>query len=123
MDETYKNFQQRPYRDGDQAVKAVETYLQENYARAFTLDDLAELTGYNKHYLRTLFKKHFGLSPHAYQRQLRLDHAKQLLKQGLSAAEVASQVGFADQSHLNRQFKKRFNMTAGEYQRYNTTSE
>lgn len=112
----------KPYRNGKQAVKAVKTYVQKNYARAFTLDDLADLTGFNKHYLRTLFKNHVGLSPHAYQQQLRLDYAKQLLEQGISAAEAASQVGFADQSHLNRHFKKHLDMTVGEYQRHNLTS-
>ena len=117
------NFVEKHYGNGKQAVKTVKTFLQRNYARAFTLDDLADLTGYDKHYLRTLFKKHVGLSPHKYQRQLRLESAKQLLAQDVSAADVASQVGFADQSHLNRNFQSHFGMTLGEYQRLNAKSE
>jgi len=117
------NFQGKHYGNGKQAVKVVKTFLQKNYARAFTLDDLADLTGYDKYYLRRLFKKQVGLSPHEYQRQLRLEHAKRLLEQGISAADVASQVGFADQSHFNRYFRKRFDMTVGEYQQLNTAPE
>lgn len=117
------NFQGKHYGNGKQAVKVVKTFLQKNYARAFTLDDLADLTGYDKHYLRRLFKRQVGLSPHKYQRQVRLERAKQLLEQGVSAADVASQVGFADQSHLNRNFQSYFDMTLGEYQRLNTKLE
>ena len=113
------NEKQRQYLSGEQAVEAAKMYLEKNYARAFTLKDLAELTGFDKYYLRSLFKNRIGRSPHVYQKELKLTHATNLLEQGMSAAEVASRVGFADQSHLNRAFRKQFGMTVGEYQHLN----
>lgn len=106
----------KKYATGDRAVEVVKAYLEEHYARVFKLDDLAELTGFDKYYLRSLFKRHTGHSPHAYQQEMRLEQAKTLLEQGVTAAEVASRVGFSDQSHLNRIFQKRLGMTAGRYQ-------
>ena len=122
MDEhNTRGIKSSPYRNGKQAVEAAKTYLQENFAQAFTLDDLASLTGFNKHYLRTLFKQQTGLSPHVFQRQVRLEQAKQYLAKGLSAIETADLVGFADQSHLNRHFREQFGLTVGEYQQSSKT--
>ena len=57
------------------------------------------------HFLRE-FKKHTGLPPHSWLVQLRLQKARQLLKQGWSITATAHACGFSDQSHFNRHFKK-----------------
>ena len=56
-----------------------------------------------------------GVPPHAYLRQIRIAQAKKLLKSGLSLADVAQTVGFTDQSHLNRWFKRLWGITPGQY--------
>nr|WP_231665501.1 MULTISPECIES: helix-turn-helix domain-containing protein [unclassified Pseudoalteromonas] len=53
------------------------------------------------------FKQTYGLSPHAYQLDKRIKKAKNLLKSGHSIIETSHLLGFADQSHLQRNFKKR----------------
>lgn len=59
----------------------------------------------------------YGQTPHAYQIDQRINRAKQLLKRGEPIADVALQLGFADQSHFQRQFKQRLATTPRHYQR------
>ena len=61
------------------------------------------------------FRKEVGLSPHAYLNQLRLLEARRLIAQGRAPADVATQVGFYDQSHLIRHFKRVYGITPGQY--------
>ncbi len=57
----------------------------------------------------------FGLAPHAYLVQLRLARARRLLADGLSPAETAAALGFADQSHLGRWFRRAYGLTPAAY--------
>jgi len=59
------------------------------------------------------FQNMTGLSVHQYLTQLRLVRAKALLAKGVSAAQVASDVGFFDQSHLIKHFRAHFGTTPG----------
>ena len=64
------------------------------------------------HYFSQLFKESTGITPHQYVIRCRIDRAKDLLKQGkLSIAEIAKEVGFVDQSHLHRHFKRLVGVT------------
>ena len=61
------------------------------------------------------FKKQTGLPPHAWLVQIRLRKAQHLLKQGQSIVLTAHQMGFSDQSHFNRHFKKALGVTPAQY--------
>ena len=89
--------------------------MRKHYDHKVSLADLTVLTGLNKHYLNETFEAQVGLTPHVYQRHLRLQRAKRLLQVGHPPAQVAYWVGFADQSHLNRHFKRYTGMTTGQY--------
>lgn len=54
------------------------------------------------------FRRSIGLSPYAYLTQIRVEAAKKLLNEGASIADVASDIGFTDQSHLTRHFKANY---------------
>jgi transcriptional regulator GlxA family with amidase domain len=58
-----------------------------------------------------------GITPHAYQTQVRVRHAKSLLCAGLPIATVAAQTGFYDQAHLTRHFKGIVGLPPGRYVR------
>jgi AraC-like DNA-binding protein len=51
------------------------------------------------------------MPPHAFQTQLRVARARKLLREGASPASAALEVGFTDQSHLNRHFKRVLGIT------------
>lgn len=97
------------------AVAWVREYLHTHYAEDVTLDDLAALAGLTPLYLIKVFRKTVGLPPHAYLIQRRILAAMQGLREGLPIAAVAAECGFADQSHLTRNFKKMIGVTPGEF--------
>lgn len=90
-------------------------YLADHYAANVTLDELAAHVHLSPYHLLRTFKRAFGLPPHAYLTQLRVQRAKTLLRAGLPIAEVALQVGFHDQSHLTRHFKRVVGVPPGVY--------
>lgn len=82
-----------------------------------TLDDVAQVAGLSRYHLIRSFKQAYGQTPHAFQLDQRINRAKHLLKQGNTMVDVAQQLGFADQSHFQRNFKKRHAVTPMHYQR------
>lgn len=90
-------------------------YLETNYAANVTLDELAAQTHLSPYHLLRLFKATYGLPPHAYLTQLRVQRAKRLLLAGQPIAAVALAVGFTDQSHLTRHFKRIVGVPPGQY--------
>lgn len=86
-----------------QVIEYIDTYLDRDLALA----DLAAVAQLSPNYFMHLFKQSTGLTPHRYVIQQRVERAKQLLIEGkLAIADIALQVGFAHQSHLNRHFKR-----------------
>ena len=87
-------------------------YIHENLDRNFSLEDLAALTGVSAPYFAAQFRQSTGFAPHQYVIRERVERAKILLLRGeLSIAAVAAEVGFADQSHLNRHMKRVLRVT------------
>ena len=62
-----------------------------------------------------------GMTPHAYQTQVRVRRAKSLLQAGLPITLAAAEAGFYDQAHLNRHFKRIVGLTPGRYVKDNAT--
>ena len=90
-------------------------YLHAHFHENIGLDELARACGVDRFRLSRAFKAAFGIAPHGYQIQLRLVRARRLLALGTSPADVASDLGFADQSHLGRWFRRANGLTPGAY--------
>jgi len=84
------------------------------------LSDIAAALDVDRFRLSREFHAHFGLPPHAWLIQLRLSEARRLLAGGLPPVQVAAQLGFADQSHLGRWFRRTSQLTPARYQQYCT---
>lgn len=88
-----------------------------SYERNIGNGELASLVGLSCYHFVRSFRRAFGMPPHAYLNQLRLVAAKRLLLEGRSPGEAAAAVGFFDQSHLNRMFKRAYGITPGTFVR------
>ncbi|WP_027212719.1 AraC family transcriptional regulator [Burkholderia sp. WSM2232] len=99
------------------AIVRVRDCLHERMDHDISLDELADLAGIDRFQLTRLFQRAFGASPHAYLVRLRLRAARRLLATGRAPALVAAEVGFADQSHLGRWFRRAYRMTPAAYRR------
>lgn len=82
-----------------------------------SLDALAQAAGMDKFQLVRGFGRAFGLTPHAYLMQRRLQLARSLLAQGIPVVTAATDAGFADQSHLTRLFTRALGITPAAYRR------
>ncbi len=92
-------------------TKAVVAFIGSNFNRRITLRDLEAETGSNSFRIIRAFRRDLGTTPHAYLIELRVARAAELLLEGEPAAEIASEVGFVDQSHLTRHFKRQCGKT------------
>lgn len=92
-------------------------YLHAHMAEDVGLDDLARVVGTDRFRLTRAFKAAFGMPPHAYFIQLRLARARRMLALGVSPAAAAADLGFADQSHLGRWFRRAYGLTPAHYRR------
>lgn len=109
--------EQAPAREGvaAAAVNRARDRLDGDPAVAVTLDDLAAECGLGRFRLVRDFARVTGLTPHAYLLQRRTDLARRLIATGRPLAEAAIDAGFSDQSHMTRNFTRRYGYTPGTY--------
>jgi AraC-like DNA-binding protein len=99
------------------AVRRARHHLQEQWDQPVSLMALSAVAGLSRFELLRRFQQQNGLTPHAFQRDLRVQRARAMLAQGTPAAEVAAACGFADQPHLSRVFKRLVGVSPGAYAR------
>jgi len=102
-------------------LAALARYLDEHCSEELSLDTLSEWAGCSTSHLVRSFRRYFGLTPHAYQLNRRIQLGRKALRKGEPIADVAYKVGFADQPHFQRAFKKRVAATPGQYLRSSAT--
>ncbi|HEX6121693.1 MAG TPA: AraC family transcriptional regulator [Ktedonobacterales bacterium] len=107
-----------PTRAEAATVRQTREYLAAHATEPVALAALATLAGMSAFHLVRVFTAGTGLPPHAYLTQLRVAHAKRLLARRLPAGEVAQLVGFYDQSHLTRHFKRIVGVPPAQYARH-----
>jgi len=94
----------------EKLVRAVE-YIQDQLDTDLTVSGIAQAVGMSPDHFTRLFKESTGQSPHQYVVEARVRKAKELLTTGkFTISEAAFHVGFADQSHLTRHFKRIFGL-------------
>ncbi|WP_292935915.1 AraC family transcriptional regulator [Noviherbaspirillum sp.] len=101
--------------DGGQKVERAASYIDDNFARPLKLDDICAAADLSASYLIRAFKKRYGVAPHEYQTNRRIQYGKAQLRRGRPIAEVALEAGFADQAHFQRTFKRLTAATPGQY--------
>jgi AraC-like DNA-binding protein len=99
------------------AIRRARDLLQSRFNETVTLSELAAASHLSRFHLVRSFADGIGLPPHAYQIHVRIERARELLRKGMHSGRVAALVGFSDQSHFTRHFKKIMRVTPSEYAR------
>jgi len=92
------------------AIDFIEANLDDS---SLTIEQIAKAINLSPFYFARSFKKEFGISPHCFILNKRLERAKILLRGDLPIAQIAQMCGFSDQSHLTRVFKQYLGFTPG----------
>jgi AraC-like DNA-binding protein len=101
----------RHWRAADQA----RLFLDESPCRPVSSAELERITGLTRFALARHFRACLGTSPYRYLVLRRLDRARALIRSGVALADAALESGFADQSHMTRQFKKAYGIAPGRW--------
>ncbi|MDF9429307.1 AraC family transcriptional regulator [Cupriavidus gilardii] len=98
-------------------LRRAAEYIDANFARPLRLGEICAAAQLSESHLIRAFKRHYGLTPHAYLVNRRVQYSRSQLKRGRAISDVALEAGFADQAHLQRVFKRMVAATPAQYQR------
>ena len=98
------------------SLKDIRNYIAKNHHQPLTIDHLAFISGLSSNYFGEAFKKAFGQSATDYLTELRIGHAKQLLRDtDLLLRDIARKVGYSDEFYFSRKFKKEVGVSPSSY--------
>ncbi|MBU9743288.1 response regulator [Lachnospiraceae bacterium ASD3451] len=103
-----------------QPITIAIEYIEKHYAEPVSLEDICAQVDLSYHYFSGLFKQETGVNITDYLIQVRIDHAKRLLKDTTkNISEIAELCGYSDARHFSRLFAKRVGIKPQEYRRMN----
>ncbi len=94
-----------PNQDITDRIIRAKRYIDDNYASDINLDKIAREVYLSKFHFIRLYKKYYGRTPHTYLKEVRLIHAKQLLRTGSSVKNACHAVGFDSIPSFTRLYK------------------
>lgn len=99
-------------------IHKITDYLNHNFLRKVTLEELAKHIGISKYRLSHFVKEQIGISFREYLFNMRLEYALRLLRESdLSVLDIAKKSGYSDIKYLNKMIKDRFKQTALKYRK------
>lgn len=103
------------HRADNPRIRLAAEFIRAHCSEALKLEDICAAAGLSPSYLTRSFRRRYGMTPHAYLINSRVQYAQARLRRGGEIAEVALAAGFADQAHLQRTFKQLLAATPGQY--------
>lgn len=105
-------------------INRVKNYIEERISNPIALDELAQVAKLSTSYFSAAFKVTFGISPHNYVVERRVEFAKyRMLNSDAPLCEIALDCGLADQAHLSRIFRRVTGTTPSAWRRYMASPE
>lgn len=102
--------------DNEMSIENAKKYIQMNYNKDISLDEIAKHVSMSSYYLSRTFSKFEGMTYKDYLIKLRMEKAKQLMKEGKkSIKEISIEVGYTDQNYFSKSFKKYFNKSPRDF--------
>ncbi|MGL6241548.1 helix-turn-helix domain-containing protein [Pseudomonas sp.] len=105
----------QPLREPNFKLERAADFIRDNCTQLLKLEDICAAAQLSPSYLIRAFKQHFGMTPHAFLVNRRIQFARDQLRRGKLIADVALEAGFADQAHFQRAFKQHLAATPGQY--------
>ncbi len=103
---------------GIRDMTPIKQYLETHYQEKISLDTLADAFYVNKFYMTRIFKKQYGVSIVNYLTQVRITHAKQLLRfTDMPIESISQECGMNDANYFSRVFRKVEGTSPGEFRR------
>ena len=99
-------------------IRLAKQYIQQNYMNPISLEEVSRFVGFNATYFSTLFKKENGGNFVDYLTEIRMNQAKDLLREtNLNIAVICKQVGYNDLKHFTKSFAKNTGLKPNEYRK------
>jgi two-component system response regulator YesN len=99
-------------------IRIAKQYILQHYTENITLSDVCAATGFSVSYFSKMFKKETGEGFSQYLARVRIDQAKELLKDtDLPIAGICEMVGYSDMKHFVTTFKKMTSLKPGQYRK------
>jgi len=100
----------------DKLLLRARDYILASLEHNISIDDIAQVATMSKFHFIRQFRQQFGITPHQYVLSCRVNLARRMLESGKSLNQAAFEAGFADDSHLNRHFKRIYGVTPKRFQ-------
>ena len=101
-------------------IQEAVTFMEHNYQRELTVEEVADVCKLNRSYFSKLFKESMGCPPQEFLIRLRLSRAaEQIQTTKASIGNIAAACGYPNQLHFSRAFKKRYGVSPREWRNQN----
>lgn len=99
-------------------IRVAKQYIHNHYMEPISLEMVADIVGFSSSYFSSLFKKEAGIGLGDYLIRVRMERAKDLLKNTkINIKDICVQVGYSDLKHFTANFRKYTGLKPGEYRK------
>ncbi len=99
------------------SVQTACEYIEQNFSKEISLEEVASNVKMNPSYFSILFKEEMGITYIKYVTKIRIERAKQMLKEGRNISEVSEEVGYFNHRYFSELFKKTTGLTPGQFKK------